>query len=228
MTRRGPEIQEEETIMDVKKNFMQAAGELFGDAKSPDSPAVTDTPVRRDVPSPAAAPIAGSARRDTSVLTSDLTIIGRIEARGNIELNGALEGDLVTQGDVRIFGKVTGNVSGQNVTLLSGTVHGDIMAAERVQVDAQSAVVGDISACDLTACGRLEGDLKLKNSVTFEGTALLLGNVETKLLAVQEGAQLCGNLQMTGAREDEASSSAEKSQEGSASPKTEAEKEKGR
>ena len=177
--------------MDVKKNFMQAAGELFGDAKSPDGSAATDTPVRRDVPSPAAAPIAGSARKDTSVLTSDLTIIGRIEARGNVELNGALEGDLVTQGDVRIFGKVTGNVSGQNVTLLSGTVHGNIAAAERVQVDAQSAVVGDISAGDLTACGRLEGDLKLKNSVTFEGTALLLGNVETKVPLTPAALRSC-------------------------------------
>ncbi len=213
--------------MDMKRNFMQAAGELFGEGKAEEGPTGGSSENKAAHQSAPVPPVAGAGgQKETSVLTADLTIIGKIEARGNVELNGTLKGDLVTQGDVRVFGKVTGNITGQNVTLLSGTVHGDIAAAQRVQVDAKSTVVGDISASDLTAGGRLKGNLKLKKAVTFESTALLLGNVEAQVLAVQEGAKLCGNLQMSHTKEEEAFPPAEEPAGRPAAPG--AEKEKGR
>ena len=82
-----------------------------------------------------------------SVLDAHLTIIGDIETDGTLRVDGRLEGS-VRRGGVVILGigaTVVGNVAAREV-VVSGTVQGDIRAADRVELQPTAVVTGDIEA----------------------------------------------------------------------------------
>ena len=69
--------------MDMKRNFMQAAGELFGEGKAEEGPTGGSSENKAAHQSAPVPPVAGAGgQKDTSVLTADLTIIGKIGANG--------------------------------------------------------------------------------------------------------------------------------------------------
>lgn len=190
--------------MDIKKNFKQAAGELFGangkeeyagqsenlklDENGEESTRTKFTPVS----------VMGGGHSVTrvSVLAEDISIEGTIRAKGDVELCGTLKGDLITEGDIHVKGKVTGNLNGKNIDLLSGNVFGNITAQKDIQLDHDSLVIGNINAENVEAGGRIKGDLKIKNKTQLVSGVMLVGNVKTDAISLEEGAKISGNIEM--------------------------------
>lgn len=115
----------------------------------PDLPSSTQA---RRVDAPAAAPTpAPAASRNHSVLSSDLTFEGNITGGGDLQVDGAIKGDVkvgrltvgetgsveggVTADYVEVRGRVVGAVSGKQVKLMSTAyVDGDI-THEQLSID---------------------------------------------------------------------------------------------
>ncbi len=91
-----------------------------------------------------------------------------------------IEGKLTSNGNVRIDGKITGDVSIKgNLTL--GT---------------SSAVNGEVKAKNVTVSGKVEGTLKVEDKLTLESTATVKGDIFAKALIIEEGAKFDGNSSM--------------------------------
>jgi cytoskeletal protein CcmA (bactofilin family) len=82
-----------------------------------------------------------------SVLHANLTVVGDVESDGTVRVDGRLEGSIRRAGLVILGAGATvrGNVVAREV-IVGGTVHGDITAAERVELQPTAAVNGDIDA----------------------------------------------------------------------------------
>ena len=96
--------------MDIKKNFKQAAGELFG-ANEKEAYEAQDENIMRDEKkednlrtkfTPISAMSEEHRVAHVSVLAEDLSIEGTIRAKGDVELCGTLKGDLITEGDIHV------------------------------------------------------------------------------------------------------------------------------
>ena len=100
-----------------------------------------------------------STRAET-VISGDVEITGTIKTSGAIQFDGKLEGDLNCDG-LATIGKsavIKGNITVDAVAL-EGSVTGNIVAKDRIQLLATAKVQGDIKAKRLT----------VEDGVTFIG-----------------------------------------------------------
>ena len=144
------------------------------DAPSPKpdlTPAPT-TPVVRPEP---------AGPRKESVITSDITIEGKIEGGGSVRIAGKFKGDVNVQGDLTVEAgaKLTGSVRADKVTI-AGELEGNVEQASLVNLLDTGMVVGDLKAGSLTvaAGARVRGQAEFgwdETKTSRTGKPTLLG-----------------------------------------------------
>jgi cytoskeletal protein CcmA (bactofilin family) len=82
-----------------------------------------------------------------SQIGSDVEITGNVKSAGGLRIDGKLEGDLQCGGDAVIGKSATlkGSLSVSSVTV-EGTVTGNIVAKDRIELKSTARVTGDIKA----------------------------------------------------------------------------------
>ena len=149
-----------------------------------------------------------------------------------------IQGNCETDGQLRIEGKISGNVTAHGIELsASGTVDGDVIAAEEakstqvfvisgevkgavraalVEVRLGGKVHGGVVADEAIIHGQVHGGVLARNRLALEETAEVEGDVHAVRLALKEGGQVNGNIHM-GERANVGSSAGESSDEESES-----------
>jgi cytoskeletal protein CcmA (bactofilin family) len=102
---------------------------------------------------------------DVSILSDGVNIEGKISSNGNVRIDGKVIGDV--------------NVKG-NLTLGNS-----------------SEVNGQIIAKNMTVSGKVEGTLKIDEKLTLESTSKIKGDIIAKVLVIEEGAKFDGKSSMT-------------------------------
>ena len=92
-----------------------------------------------------------------------------------------VEGKLYSEGNMRIDGKVYGDI----------TVNGNLTLGERSEIE------GDVKAQNITISGNIEGSASVSEKLIMESTAGLKGNITAKILVIEEGAKFDGSSSMT-------------------------------
>lgn len=91
-----------------------------------------------------------------------------------------IEGKLISNGNVRV----------------DGSVNGDISANGNVTVGENGDVSGEIYAEGIVIGGKVTGTVKSRDKLTLEAKAVLKGDILTKILVVEAGAQFDGQSKM--------------------------------
>lgn len=91
-----------------------------------------------------------------------------------------ITGDVVSDGDIRVDGKVVGNMQ----------VTGKLVIGENGRVE------GEVACKNATIVGQLEGTLKVDQTLSLTASAKLQGQVQVEKLAVEPGAEINGSVSM--------------------------------
>jgi cytoskeletal protein CcmA (bactofilin family) len=89
-----------------------------------------------------------------------------------------------------------GELSGRAGVRVAGEVEGDIRCEGLVWIKATATVKGNVFSGYVILEGRLEGDIGPSHQVELRSSARMRGNIRTKLLAVAEGSQFEGRIDM--------------------------------
>jgi cytoskeletal protein CcmA (bactofilin family) len=108
-----------------------------------------------------------------SEITNELNIIGP----GTI-----IEGKLRSRGNIRIDGKVTG----------------ELFASETVSIGVSGEVDGAVSAKNISVGGKIKGSINAQEKLVFESKAVVHGDIRAAKLVIDEGATFDGNCSMAG------------------------------
>lgn len=107
-----------------------------------------------------------------SLIGENIKIIGKIEGKGNLRIDGIVEGDIDYDGNIVVgeTGKVYGNIESKDISL-AGIVNGNISSKTQLVI---------------LPTGTLTGDLKVSSFIvhenaTFEGNCKMLNNKVTEL-----------------------------------------------
>ena len=89
---------------------------------------------------------------------------------------------------------ITGYITAQTDIRLDGKVNGNITSSSKVVLGPQAQIIGHIKCNDLTIEGKIKGNLEVNGVLFFRSTAAFEGEVKYKKLIVEEGANISGSL----------------------------------
>lgn len=92
-----------------------------------------------------------------------------------------LEGDIHAKGDLRISGNVTGTGSSDGKLVITST----------------GRVEGNVKAGEVDIAGTIDGELRVNGKLILRSSAVINGDLYTKTLLVEEGAQIRGHCRMS-------------------------------
>jgi cytoskeletal protein CcmA (bactofilin family) len=107
--------------------------------------------------------------------------IDPIKEMNLVGIGTIVEGKIRSQGNVRIDGKMIG----------------DISAVESLAVGINGEVEGNITAKNVTIGGKVRGTINASEKVVFEGKSVVRGDVRATRLIVDEGSVFDGKVSMT-------------------------------
>jgi cytoskeletal protein CcmA (bactofilin family) len=105
-------------------------------------------------------------------------LTGEQETETVIAPSVRVEGDFVSEGNVRIEGNVTGSIQTAR----------DLIVGENAKITA------DIQARNGTVAGELHGNLRVFDRLELAATARIHGDIQAKVLSVAPGAMMRGQL----------------------------------
>lgn len=162
-------------------------------AESVHSPAAPTTLLHTKVAAPASsAPVAPGK----TIIAAGTIIDGNIRTENSLDCFGKVKGDIVSKGTVTIMGDHTGNIHGNTVVFREAVIHGNIVAEGQVSIGSDTQITGDIQAGGVVLAGTVTGNVQASSLITFHKTAMLTGNVQAARIAVEEGAQISGEVKM--------------------------------
>ena len=96
-------------------------------------------------------------------------------------------GDIITQGNIRIEGRVEGALESKN----------------KIVIGDSAQVIGDIQAMEAEVSGHIDGAIHCKGTLYLKKTAYINGDIFAKKLIIENGAVFNGKCHMTGMVEAE-------------------------
>jgi cytoskeletal protein CcmA (bactofilin family) len=92
--------------------------------------------------------------------------------------------------------KLEGNFVGEGNIVIKGQVKGSIQTKNDLRVDESASVQSDAKAKNLYLAGEIRGNIHVDEKAVLAGSARLFGDLECKVLAVEEGATFIGKCAM--------------------------------
>ncbi|PIR96691.1 MAG: cell shape determination protein CcmA [Candidatus Doudnabacteria bacterium CG10_big_fil_rev_8_21_14_0_10_41_10] len=92
-----------------------------------------------------------------------------------------IEGDLVSEGDIKV----------------DGIVMGKVKTAKSLFIGPSAKIEADVEAGTVTVAGVVHGNMKVKGLLVALQTGKILGDIDCKELAIEEGAFFTGQCKMT-------------------------------
>ncbi|MEG1686598.1 MAG: polymer-forming cytoskeletal protein [Angelakisella sp.] len=131
---------------------------------------------------------------DTSVISRDTIVTGDITSNADLTVLGQVKGNISAKGHIYVCGSVEGEIACDSLAMSACTVEGNVTAHSGVIQDTESTLVGNVVSANLTASGKIVGNLTVENCISLKSTAVVIGNLDFKDLAVEQGAVLRGEL----------------------------------
>jgi cytoskeletal protein CcmA (bactofilin family) len=109
----------------------------------------------------------GARSEETTIISRGVKIEGKITTEGNIRVDGDIKGDILSQNNVTVgeSGQVNGQINA-NVITIGGKVIGTVTAKEKLALESNANLKGDILTKILVveAGAKFEGNSKMGDS----------------------------------------------------------------
>ena len=134
----------------------------------------------------------GNFSEETSVITGGMVVNGDIESEGSLDLVGKVNGDVIVKGKLNVTGHIVGNSEAKEVFAENAKITGNVTSESSVKIGAGTVIVGNISAFSAAIAGAVKGDIDVHGPVFLDSTAIVMGNIRSKSVQINNGAALEG------------------------------------
>ncbi len=134
----------------------------------------------------------GSYSDETSVITGGMIVNGDVESEGSLDVVGKVNGDVSIKGKLNVTGHIIGNSEAKEVFAENAKITGNVTSESSVKIGAGTVIVGNISAFSAAIAGAVKGDIDVHGPVILDSTAIVMGNIRSKSVQINNGAALEG------------------------------------
>lgn len=129
---------------------------------------------------------------EISNITAGMVINGDITSQGSLELVGAVHGNINVSGKMSITGVIEGNSQAAEIYAESAKITGEVRSMGTVKVGQETVIIGDIYATSAVIAGAVKGDIDVHGPVILDTTAIVMGNIKSKSVQINNGAVIEG------------------------------------
>lgn len=135
--------------------------------------------------------------REVTVISENTQIIGDIRSFATLNVDGEVSGNIQTTKDITIQGKVVGDISADDVIMIGSATQGRIVSKGTLTVSIDAIVLGDVKSQNINVDGKIKGNMQTNHKTVFGSNAVILGNVTSASIAIEEGANIQGYVSTT-------------------------------
>ncbi len=132
------------------------------------------------------------AADEVSVITESMIINGNIATEGALDIRGSIVGDVEVLGKLNITGTIQGISRAAEVFAEGAKITGEIHTNGAIKVGQSSVIIGDIYATSAVIAGAIKGDIDVKGPVILDASAIVMGNIKSKSVQINNGAVIEG------------------------------------
>ena len=129
---------------------------------------------------------------EVSNITAGMVINGDITSQGSLELVGAVHGNINVSGKMSITGVIEGNSQAAEIYAESAKITGEVRSLGTVKVGQETVIIGDIYATSAVIAGAVKGEIDFNGPVIIYTTAIVMGNIKSKSVQINNGAVIEG------------------------------------
>ena len=131
---------------------------------------------------------------ETSVITLGMTVNGDITTEGSLEILGNVKGNIDVAGKLNITGHVNGNSKAREVFAENAKITGDVASESSIKIGAGTVIVGNITGFSAAVAGAVKGDIDVHGPVILDSSAIVMGNIRSKSVQINNGAAIEGSV----------------------------------
>ncbi len=128
----------------------------------------------------------------TTYITKSTKITGDVETEGSIDIIGSVVGNVVCRGKLVIGGTVQGNVRANEVYANAARIEGDVVCEGSAKIGVGSVIIGKVEGASAVIAGAVNGDIDVQGPVIVDSTAVIMGNIKSKSVQINNGAVIEG------------------------------------
>ena len=129
---------------------------------------------------------------EVSNITAGMTITGDIASQGSLDLVGCVHGNINVLGKMSITGVIEGNSQAAEIYAESAKITGELRSHGSIKVGQETVIIGNIFATSAVIAGAIKGDIDVQGPVILDTSAIVMGNIKSKSVQINNGAVIEG------------------------------------
>ena len=132
---------------------------------------------------------AKNAANEVAVLTDSMIINGNIATEGALDVRGNIVGNVEALGKLNITGAIQGNSQAAEIYAEGAKITGELRS---VKIGQSTVIIGNIYASSAVIAGAVKGDIDVKGPVILDSSAIVMGDIKSKSVQINNGAVIEG------------------------------------
>ena len=129
---------------------------------------------------------------EVASITEGMIVKGDIATTGSLELVGKITGNIKCLGKLNITGEINGDSDAAEIYAESARITGEIKSKGSVKVGQSTVIVGNIYGSSAVIAGAVKGDIDVHGPVVLDTTAIVMGNIKSQSVQINNGAVIEG------------------------------------
>lgn len=129
---------------------------------------------------------------ELAVITANMTIKGDMTSTGSLDVMGTVTGDVKIMGELNITGTINGSCEASNIIATNCNVNGNLVSTGAIKIGSKAVIKGNVYATSAVISGAIKGDIDVHGPVILDSTAIVMGNIKSKAVQINNGAAIEG------------------------------------
>ncbi len=129
---------------------------------------------------------------EESVITISMLINGNIATEGSLDLKGSVVGNIEALGKLNITGSIQGNSQAAEIYAEGAKITGELKSMGSIKIGQSTVIIGNIYANSAVIAGAVKGDIDVKGPVILDSSAIVMGDIKSKSVQINNGAVIEG------------------------------------
>ncbi len=129
---------------------------------------------------------------ETAVITGGMQICGDISSQGSMEILGSVNGNIDILGKLNVTGSIQGDSKAAEFYAEGARITGEVRSLGSIKIGQSTVIIGNVFANSAVIAGAVKGDIDVHGPVILDTSAIVMGNIKSKSVQINNGAVIEG------------------------------------